>query len=797
MTKLKKMNADKNITAKIPYLRVMPDENMVEVKQGYFTKIYSLGDIRPENVNKNEIDLFSEKIGQLLNCFGEDVTLQFMNFNKLTTEDNFFKKALLQERHTDAINRDIALYNAVVRENSEIGHNNIRQMKYFSIGVKRNIAEEAIEKFHEVESVLYQAFDVVYGTQVKEMNITEILHLLYDMYNPDEECFGKIINLPADQEIDFKVLQRLKLTTKDIVAPQKLNTATKLKNHIIFNDNTYARAFFINSIPAKIADNFIDDLTNLVGRMAYSVTLEPMDAAFGRDLAKDLVMDNTIVKTVKNRKTLEDKRNKTVIRTEETISNTEADYFNKVALEVCKEAAAKEQYMFAVTAVIIIYADDLEELNNNSDLLRVSASKFAVQVKSLDMQQLEGFQTALPLCNCKIDTKRILNTQRTVHLIPLNLNNITKSDGLYHGLNTFTDNLILLNRRNNPVLSGMITGAGSAGKTYQMKREIFHALAGTDDDVLVISAGNSLEYDDFIRRYGGTIVNQIDYDVFSDTEGYALNGNPVMFKKTFLKALYEIATNYTTDYMWQLKNNNLLDYEKRQQLIERIVTDSVQAKKQLSDIQFMNYMNKQDKEAQDAFTCKENMEPVANRLTLYNATNISDVMKLLDFCWVQAIENKKKNRDTWIFIDSMDEAFHYPHAMEYIRTMMQYCSIIGTIVTFVLQDPAEMAVADNYAFDGFVSELGYIKLLNQGARERQYFENLLNIPQILVKYISTAEYGQVGTGIILTDLNNIAFDDSFMHVTSEEMKAFHDIFAKKQDYNYMETLSNNREREGM
>ena len=788
--KLKNMNIDKNIVAKIPYNRVIPEGNLIETKKGLYTKSYLLSEIKPEDVDKEELDLFKPKLEQLLNRFGEDVVLQFVCFNKLS---EYPQNVLLPEDKTDSINRDIQLYNAVVSQNSEIGHNNIQQSKYVIVGIKTDTAEEAIERFKEIEEVLYQAFYSIFKIEAQEMDITDRLHVLYDMHNPGEEAFGKTIGMGTGEKINYDTLQRLKMTTKDIVAPQKFSSEMKLKNHVILNGNTYARSFFINSIPAKVAENFLEDLTNIVGNMIYSITMEPMNAAFGRDLAKQLVMDNTVIKTTKNRKTLEDRRNKTTIQTESCITNTEEDYFNKAALEVCNRASAKEQYIFACTAVIVLYADNLDELNNSSDLLRISASKFAVQVKSFDMQQLRGFQSALPLCNNEVDVKRVFPTEKAVNLIPLNLNCITKENGLYYGLNIFTDNLVRINRRNNPILSGMISGTGSAGKTYQMKREIFNALAGTEDDIIVISTRDR-EYDSFVRRYGGTVIEQVSYNPFSVTDGYALNEDAYHLKKTFLEGLYEISTDYTNDYMWQLKNNVDEFKAREEQVTEQIYrcindTDGMLAER------IRDYLSQLDENMKKALYFEKDMEEIRNRLTLYHADTVLDLFRLLDFLWIQSIENKKKNRNTWIFVDSMDELFAYPHVTEYIRTIMRYCNLIGTVFTFVLQDPAEMAVSENYAFDELVKSLGYIKLLNQGAKERQYFSSLLNIPQLLMQYISTAEQGHIGAGLIITDMNNIAFDDSFLHVSDPDMKAFHEIFAKEIDYNYIGTLSDTRERD--
>ena len=146
------------------------------------------------------------------------------------------------------------------------------------------------------------------------------------------------------------------------------------------------------------------------------------------------------------------------------------------------------------------------------------------------------------MCNPKIDLRRVLDLDRLVTMCPINLQDVVRRDGLFMGLNAINDNLVLLNRRNNTPLSGIIAGVAHSGKTYQCKQEIFNALISTDDDIAVVAFGD--EYDAFVKKMGGDIAEGFPIDPFRAVNGYAfqdrdgeMEDNAVL-KSYFLDALF-------------------------------------------------------------------------------------------------------------------------------------------------------------------------------------------------------------------------------------------------------------------
>lgn len=771
--KITKMNSDKSVIEKIPFIRLYPENGIIESKPYFYTKTYQLFSVENKDILDSDLSLYSQKMQDLLNNFGLEVTMQFTCFNKKSTEDLVEKELLLKNEADE----NVKIYNDVIRNNMHITNNSIIQTKYFTIGFNADTAEDAIEQFKVIDCKVIEQFKEIYNMPAKPLNITERCHLLYDAYNPNVEQFGKIVGLEGD-EINLDYLRRLKLTFKDLIAPQSLSSKVSYKNHIILNENTYVRSFFVNTIPKKVADFFLADITNAVGNLIYTLTVKPIEATIGLEASRELVLNNTDVKTIKVRDTVDDRRNKRTKQVESMINTTEADYFNKQALELCTEATGKGQNIFACSAIITIYANDLDTLENYTDLIRISSGKYAVQIKSLDVQQLQGFNSALPLCNMKVDVKRILNAERTVNLIPIDFHNISKQSGSYYGLNTFTDSLVVLNRRNSSNYNGLITGARSSGKTYQTKREIFNQMITSNDNIYIISMNK--EYNDFVKRFNGHICD-FTGNAFLGIDDYALKDDVYDLKEKLFKGIINIVNNRTNDYVWAKRETEKEENElKRIQEIINTLEDEILGTNVIEINTLLEKIGMIDAEKQ-AFKVFDIPE-TDDRLQLLQVNNVVDLIKAIDYVWIRAINDIKSNKKVNIYVDYMDDLFNYPGAKDYIYKILEYTNILQIPFTFVLQNPADMAIASNYDFDKYVTKIGYIKLLCQGVKERNYFSELLNIPNILTRYISLSELGHVGTGLIITNTVNIAFDDSYLNQPEgSALDKFNNIFKKEQE----------------
>lgn len=784
MKKKTTVNIDQYMARKIPYERVYEEEGLIEIKNHVFTKSYEIEEINPDSTSEYDKTVIRKQIELLLQSFPDDVTFQFTIYNNLIPQEAFLSKVLVPLEKEEKLNECIQYYNETIVDNVEIGHNNVKKNNYLTLSLKADIPEEAIERFHTIESVIKKNFANIYGIQIRALSTIERLKILYTMLNPGKNEFGKKADMDNSGQFTFEKMKYMKMSTKDILAPDSFDSREALKDHMILNNSAFTRTFFLCSVPKVVSDNLIADLTNISSKMICSIYYDSMSSEYGLEVSTENIKKNTTITRTLNRSTVKDRKNKTTIENRARIENNEDAYFNESAQQVFKQAVANGYNTMLCSFIIVLYANDLEELERDSKLLKLSVTKFACHIKCFDLQQLQGFQSALPLANCRVDVKITLDIPKLAIMSPLNIQDAFKNDGLFNGLNAINDNLVLINRKNNTNSNGMIAGVEFSGKTYQCKREIFNSLISTKDKVIVITTTPG-DYDSYINRLGGNIITEQDINIFRMVEHYGIMEESRIFKSYFLEALIVAAHDYSRSLSKEEVQIKIEQLEKEVfQLLQHIENTKDQNKHSI--LQYLE--NNADtyyeivsgiKKLNNKYWDSNNPDPSFSngleRLIVYSADTASDIIILLDHIWNEVIEDKKKGISTWIFIDSIDPLLRYSQAADYVIEYLEKCSQMKTIFTMVIQSTIKLISEDHtlILFEELVNNLGYFKLLNQGPLERKKYAELLNIPNSLINYITNVEPSE---GLILTSASNIAFDDSFVE---DENDPFYSLFSKQ------------------
>lgn len=794
---------DPNLASRIPYVRCYEDEGIIETSEGNYSKSYIIGAIDQNAVTDMSIVTARQSLALLMNDFPTNVSFEFSTHNMLISEEKYLKQILIVPDKEPELNPYIGIYNDVVSDNVSVGHNNIRKTTYFTVNIRTAFVDDAIKLFQELDAKIKARFESIYKIEVKGLNLVARLRILYNMFNPGVGEFGKKIDLKGDGEIDLKNLKYIHLSTKDIVAPDNMNSNYDLKDHLVLNegtaDETFVRVYGITNIPREVSDNVINDLTNVSSSMVYSTIYEPIDTELGYETAKDLVVKNTITETKMKRSTVAERKAHATEQIKKMKEHDEESYFNEKALELFQTNVAATQKTFAVTFVVCLYAPSMEDLDRDSDLLKLSADKFSFKLKSLDVQQLQGFQTVLPLCSNRIDLKRVIDMDRLVTMSPINMQDVIKTGGVFNGLNSINDNLVLLNRKNSRNLAGAIAGVGHSGKTYQNKKEIFNALISTDDDVSIIAFDD--EYDDFVKKLGGSVIDSMHVNIFEMIQGYGFadrNNNPekdIIFKSYFLDALFVAMQDYKVSNRLYLKEDNspadanhseISEIESEvAELVQYIDKNSIDTDNE--DLLYSYIRGNNDKfphlndslSKQNTRYLDEKTDTGRKRLALYKVKNKTDLLLVLDYLRNKALSDlhfKKAPASpyNWVFVDAVDCLLEDSASSDYLNEYIYKSNLVKTVFTMVVQDSVKLISNQNtqLAFEDMVNGCGYFKLLSQGPIERRKYIDLLSIPQALTQYITNVEPGK---GVILTAETNVAFDDSFF----EPDNPYHMLFAKE------------------
>ena len=731
--KIKK--APSKVTGKIPFQNTY-DGGIFE-DRGFYTEMYVL-----ENLPSQDAEALRYKLNKIYERMPEDCTFQILVHNALITKEDYLKKVLVAQNTPQA-----KVYNEIVVDTTDIGHNNIRKFVYLVVGKRASSIDEARQYFESIEESIASAFEDI---PLSKMDTVERLEVFYRIFNAKKNKFGSEADLNNDGNIQLENLKYMGMTEKDMIAPKKWDTNSKYLDYTILDKGLdtecYSRTLFVNCVPKDISINVISDLTSVSSNMLFSIFYNPMDAKLGFNEVSKRVKSNTSVVKKAKRETLQDKKNKTTVSIAERKENNEKAYFDEAALEVTKVAVAAEEPFMEVTIIVTLFADTLEELERNTDMLKVSSVKFACNIKPLDMLQFEGFCSSLPLCKQRVDVSRFFNAKKLAEFSPVSAATSVKSGGIFSGLNALNDNHVFVHRKNGTDFAGVILGAEKSGKTYQVKREVLGAMVTTSDNINIISTTD--EYDEFVASLGGVVSHIADLNPFCMVNGYGLTEDAKKAKKHFLKALsnseeeaeklvQEPADFNNAEEMFSLVGNSS-NYEGIATALGSISED---------------VLGKEEK----------------SRLRLFKARTREDVLVFMEYLWNQSIKDKKQNITNWLFVDAIDEVLKHEDALSYLVRYVKGSRGLMNVTTFVIEEISVFVheISTKISAEELIAESGYIKLLNCGPVERKELVNILNIPNALVPFITNVEHSK---GLIITSVTNIPFDDNFLDKDSEFVK---------------------------
>ena len=360
------------------HITKIPEDGIFEYA-GVYTEMFIVN-----QVSIQDVEVFLHRMEQLLLEMPRDCVFQMVVHNTLIDKNDYLKTILVPlEKMPQA-----ELYDKTIMESVDIGCNNIKKYIYLVVGYKAATQEAAKKYFTDINPAIEAAFNSI---KIKKLTTLERLEDLYHIFNPRKNAFGYELDLRNDGNISLSNLKHIHMTEKDLIAPKTWDTQEKLDNHTVLNSGleteSFSRTLFLNCIPTEVSINVISDLTSVSSNMLFSISYNYVDTELGYDAASEVIKKNTIVTKKQKRETIQDKKNNTVITFTERKQLNESIYFHEEALEVLKKVKASDSILIDVSIVITLFADTLEELNRNTEMLKISAAKFACSVKCLNKYQ--------------------------------------------------------------------------------------------------------------------------------------------------------------------------------------------------------------------------------------------------------------------------------------------------------------------------------------------------------------------------------------------------------------------------
>lgn len=755
-TKKTSVNTANYITSKIPYVRCYEECGIFEIEPNRYSVTYAI-DAPEELSGQQYVKEIAYTCMENILVALQGFTFRFTIRNSHVSEEEYLKSISLPENKEDKINEVISDYNNVLKGNVNIGHNNFKMSLYLTVVTDAEVPDDALARFQSIEETLVSEFHNLYGYKARLLTLSERLEVLYDIYHPDMDspAFGSKVDYDGN---GFSVasMKRMKMNTKDVIAPKFYEA--KERDYLRLGDK-FGRMLFINSIPTSVSDSLLSDLISISSNSMVSVTYQPIDADFGFKASANLVKNNIEVRNIPVRDTIEDRKKHRIERKETMIRETEETYFHKVALRVFTDSAAKGQPAVLTTFVIALFADTLDDLERDTTLLKISASKYNCPIKPFDLQQHEAFVSVLPLGSMKVDVPRLFNIDRLSKLLPVNIQSLFEREVTLQGLNEINDNFVLIDRRNYPL--GLISGMKTSGKTFAVKREAVNTLMSTNDTVVIVAPKlkeKNTDYEALVKSLDGIICESILTDLFSADDDYGLMSSKSSFKKMFLEAFMTLKLGF---------HKKRYTSEELQTVYDEVSKEADALCNQDDFVAAVTYARTHGNDFKLFNRAIMNYVPTStypdfneSRLNLVYFSTPSELLLQIDYLWNYAIAMKKANRNVWIYIDGIDEFLYSPVTSDYLIGLLDKCKTLKVPMTMVVQDSAKIVSNDTakIEFDYLLEKIEYFKLLSQGVIERRKYVEKLDIPQTLVPYITDVEPSE---GVIITPSANLSFNDRF------------------------------------
>lgn len=305
---------------------------------------------------------------------------------------------------------------------------------------------------------------------------------------------------------------------KDIFAPQSIRQEV---SYLQIND-TYIKTIMIANYSRYIYAGWVTKVINTESPVTFTIHIKPIDTSeFLKDLQK---------KVARLEAEIMEREEKGMVRSPEI----EIAYQD---IEELRDLLTQgQEKVFDVSVYISILDTNLEELvKTENEIIKILES-ILILPKKISFQQLQAYQTTLPLNKDRLNIQIELNTTPLSMFIPFITSDLTENKGIFYGINQLTRGLVIFDRFSLENAHMTVFARSGAGKSYAIKLEIIRSLMlGTD--VIVVDPEN--EYKRLCDHLGGTFIS---ISLGSDFHINPFDLPPPKEGETFLDVLKEKAS---------------------------------------------------------------------------------------------------------------------------------------------------------------------------------------------------------------------------------------------------------------
>lgn len=436
--------------------------------------------------------------------------------------------------------------------------------------------------------------------------------------------------------------------------------------------------------------------------------------------------------------------------------------------EYMDDLTMRDQRMIFSIITIVHTADSLEQLDADSESLVAIGKEHLCDISSARYQQEDGLNTALPYGLRRLKALHTLTTESCAVAMPFRAQEIQDPGGISYGINVISKNPLICDRKRLVSPHAFYLGVSGSGKSMGMKSTIQNVALGTEDDIIIVDAER--EYGALTRAFGGEVVEISPHSMhhinpLEVVKGYE-DENPIALKSELITSILEqqmgagiMSGSYKSiidrctasvfkPYLsgkapaplltdWRREVLKQPEPEAREIALaaELITEGSLNVFAHHSDVDMSNRIM-----VLDLYEMGEQLRPTALVVTLEAINN-------------RVMENRKKGKYTWVFLDEVYLYFKYHYSAEVLYRAWKRFRKYGGILTAATQNVEECLHSETARLMFANSE--FLMLFNQAATDRQELSKLLHISDTQMNYVTDVEPGH---GLLRVDGAVIPFD---------------------------------------
>ena len=723
----------------IPFQRMFED-GTCRVRSGYYTRTIQFQDINYQLAQQEDKTAIFDEWCSFLNFFDSSIRFE-LSFMDLSTDTESFERSICIPFQRDGFDDVRAEYSQMLRQQLAKGNNGLTKTKFLTFGIRGDSMRQVKPRLEHIQNDLLNNFHRL-GVLAQPLNGAQRLKLMHDMFHmdgPSRFCF------------DWKDLAPSGLTVKDAIAP----TAFAFKTSRTFQmGGIFGAVSFLSITASDLSDQLLKDLLDMDSSQIVTMHIQSVD-------------QNKAIKTVKrtitelDRSKIEEQKKAIRAGYDMDILPSDLATYGRDAKALLKELQSQNERMFLVTFLVLNTGRTEQELENNVFQASSIAQKHNCSLCRLDYQQEQGLMSSLPLADNQIEIQRGLTTSSTAIFIPFTTQELYQSgkESLYYGLNSLSQNLIMVDRKKLKNPNGLILGTPGSGKSFSAKREITNAFLVTEDDIIICDP--EAEYAPLVQRLKGQVIkispNSTQFiNPMDINSNYSEEENPLALKADFILSLCELVVG---------GKEGLLPVEKT--VIDRCVhliyrryfADPRPENMPLLEDLYEALLQQEEKEAHHVATALEiyvkgslnlfnhrtNVD-VNNRIICYDIKELGKQMKKIgmlvvqDQVWGRVTANRSAGRSTRYYVDEFHLLLKEEQTAAYSVEIWKRFRKWGGIPTGLTQNVKDLL--SSREVENIFENSDFVYMLNQAAGDRQILAKQLNISPHQLSYVTHSGEGE-------------------------------------------------------